>query len=273
MLKAIKDKYDGFDIEPQPYAYHQLHEAHIFTVADFHYNGEQSYLHILNDATNKIMEVIEQKGLTHIYLVELGDVIEGASLRTSQLMMVKSGMVNQIMEVADAYIKMIKYLSQFVDITFISVDSSNHTQIRNLGTKQNQLVEEDLMIIFNRIIKEALPSLHMVNDKDVLMNICGFNMFFAHGHLIKSKEKYLENLQSDRNILIDYGFFGHFHHQRTIDLHKGIGYDKKAFYVPALNTANSTFENDHNLSSQAGVGYYMLPNTTTPPIMQKIRSR
>ena len=256
VLDAIKNRYTDFKLTPFEYEDDNL-KAHIFTVADFHYDGDTSYLDVINRATDKILEVILEKDLRHIYLFELGDIIEGASLRTSQLMAVKSGMVNQLMDVVDAYIKMIKELSCHVNITFVSVDSSNHTQLRNLGTKQNQLVEEDLMILFNQMIQIALPNLDMITGDDITMDILGYKVFISHGHLVKSKEKYLETLQADRNILIDYGFFGHFHHQRTIDLHSADGYDKKVFYVPALTTKHSSYEKDKNLSSKAGVGYYV----------------
>jgi hypothetical protein len=203
------------------------------------------------------MRVIKEKDLTDIYLFELGDIIEGASLRTSQLMAVKSGMVNQVLDVADAYIKMLSYLNEYVNIKFYSVDSSNHTQLRNLGTKQNQLVEEDLMMVFNKIVKTALPNLDITTGNDIYTDIVGFKMFITHGHLIKNKEKFMEKISADRNILIDYTFAGHFHHSREFDLHSSLGYDKKAFYVPALQTKFSSYEKDFNMSSQAGVGYYV----------------
>lgn len=233
--------------------------AHIFVLSDFHYNGDKSTLEVLKRATREIVKVIQEKNLQQIYLVELGDTIEGASLRTSQLMAVKSGMVTQLVDVVDEYVKMITYLSEFVEIKFISVNSSNHTQLRNLGTKQNQLVEEDLMQVFNKMIEIALPSLDFIHSDDIVIDILGFSCFFAHGHLVKSKEKYLETLQADRHLLIDYGFFGHFHHQRTIDLHSVNGlYDKKVFYVASLSTNYSTFEKDRNLSSCIGVSYYVI---------------
>jgi hypothetical protein len=259
VVKAIEKKYNDMfieydDIEPSE-------KAHIFTLADFHYNGDETYLEVINRATREIIKVIREKDLKEIIVVELGDVIEGASLRNSQLMGIKKGMVQQLMDVADRYIKMLCYLDTFVNVKFISVDSSNHTQLRNLGTKQNQLIEEDLMIVFNRYIEKALPTLDFIHGEDVVTNILGFNCFFAHGHLVKSKEKYLETLQTNRNIMIDFGWFGHFHHQRSIDLHSTGYYDKKAFYVPALNVVESSYEKNLNLSSCAGIGYYVLDKT------------
>ena len=258
VIDAIENRYSDFEIV---YFDNDVEtttaKAHIFSLADFHYDGDTKYLETIQNACNRILDVVKEKRLDNIILLELGDIIEGASLRTSQLMGIKSGMVNQIIDVADAYIKLIEELSSFTNVKFYSVDSSNHTQLRNLGTKQNNLIEEDLMLVFNRIIRTALPNLEMVTGEDLLFDVLGFKVFASHGHLVKSKEKYLETLQADRNILIDYGFFAHFHHQRTIDLHKANGYDKKVFYVPSLNTKPSSYEKDKNLSSQAGVGYYM----------------
>lgn len=257
VLNAVKERYNNieFNYVDMPVS-NKTH--HIFTVADFHYNGDTTYLEVIKRATSEIINVIQEKDLHHIYLFELGDIIEGASLRTSQLMAIKSGMVNQVIDVADAYIKMITYLQEFVDVHFISVDSSNHTQLRNLGTKQNQLVEEDLMLLFNKIIKTALPKLDIITGNDIYINIGGFDCFISHGHLVKSKEKPIETLQANRNMNIDYAFFGHYHHQRTIDLYSANNYDKKVFFVPALQTRESGYENDKNLSSLAGVGYYVI---------------
>jgi hypothetical protein len=109
VVDAIKNKYEQFNVvNTKPLS---SSKAHIFTVGDFHFNGDLSQLEILKRATGEIIKVIEEKELDTIYLIEGGDVIEGASLRTSQLMSVKSGMVSQVITVADAYIKMISLIS------------------------------------------------------------------------------------------------------------------------------------------------------------------
>jgi|LGOV01.1.fsa_nt_gb hypothetical protein len=261
VLDAIENRYTEFDIGDSSPSWNidKINEKqhHIFTTADFHYSGDVDYLDVIKVATEKITGVIRENNIPHIYLFELGDIIEGASLRTSQLMGVKSGMVNQVLDVADAYIKMISKLSEYADVSFFSVDSSNHTQLRNLGTKQNQLVEEDLMLVFNNIIRKALPMLDMTTGDDIYTEIGGYKFFLTHGHLIKNKEKFMEKISADRNILIDYTFAGHFHHTIEMDLHSACGYDKKVFYVPALQTKFSGYEKDFNMSSLAGVGYYV----------------
>ena len=235
-------------------------KAYVFTIADLHYNGDYSLLEQLSKAFSNIISVVQQHALKHVYLLELGDTIDGNTLRKSQFFYVKSGMVKQVVDISQHYVNCLRELMSVTNVTFISVDSSNHTQLRNLGTKQNELVEEDLMIVFNNYIETALPNLDFIHGVDVLFNVFNFNVFVSHGHLVRNKEKYLESLQSDRGLLIDYGFFGHYHHQRTIDLHANGNYDKKVFYVPTLNSNEGNYERDKNLSSQPGIGMYVFDN-------------
>jgi len=259
LLSAIQDRYTGFEMKGYKDNFNSLTSAHIFCLADFHYDGDKSYLEIIKRATREIIRVIKEKDLKEIYLFELGDVIEGASLRNSQLMAIKRGMVDQTLDVADAYIKMLTYLSEFVNVKFYSVDSSNHTQLRNLGTKQNNLIEEDMMKIFNKIIETALPNLDFTHDKEMFVKILGFECFVTHSHEVKgSAIKYIKDVTTHRDNLIDFSFFGHRHHMETIDINSAKSYDKKLLYVPALTTKLSQYELQHNMSSQAGVGYYVL---------------
>lgn len=261
-LKAIRE-YNPIIHENTPLPFSDVYkeEAYVFTIGDLHYNGDESLLHQLTKAFEHITNIVKEKGLEHIYLLELGDTIDGSTLRKSQLFYVKSGMIKQVVDIAQHYVDLLKELMSVVNVTFISVDSSNHTQLRNLGTKQNELVEEDVMVFLNKYIEVAIPNLEFIHDVDVMFTLLdNFTVFVSHGHLVRSKEKYLEGLQSDRGIIIDYAFFGHYHHQRTIDLHANGNYDKKVFYVPTLNSNEGNYERDKNLSSQPGIGMYVFNN-------------
>ena len=233
---------------------------YIVAMGDLHFNGEEESLYPLYDAFAYLMEFIEENDIKELHLFEMGDVIEGASLRNSQLMGVKKGMVQQVIEVAEAYAYVLAELSKLTKINFYSVDSSNHTQLRTLGTKQNEIVEEDLMLVFNNYIRTRLPELNMITGQDILTNINGFDIYISHGHLMKKKEGYIDSVSAQRRHNIDYGFFGHFHHKRDIDLYRvkdgNRVYDKKVFYVPALTTHESSFERDRLLSSVSGLAVY-----------------
>jgi hypothetical protein len=237
-------------------------EEHIVAIGDFHYTGIPTELDTISLAFQKIKRHVKDEKLKKLHLFEMGDTIEGASLRSSQLMGVKTGMVTQIIEVAEAYARNLEILASEVDLHFYSVDSSNHTQLRNLGTKQNELVEEDLMMVFNNYIRTRLPKLKVTTGIDILTKINGFDIFISHGHLVGKKEGYIDKIANTRNANVDYGFFGHYHHKRDIDLHfikdKYREYDKKAFYVPALKKHTSNYETDKFLSSVPGFGVYVV---------------
>jgi hypothetical protein len=233
----------------------------IIAMGDLHYNGDDDEgFDALDDAFWQLSDFVQENGIKEIHLFEMGDVIEGASLRTSQLMGVKKGMVQQVIEAAEVYATHLSNLSQHTKVNFYSVDSSNHTQLRTLGTKQNEIVEEDLMLVFNNYIRTRLPKLNMTTGQDIITKINGFDIYISHGHLMKKKEGYIDSVAAQRRQNIDYGFFGHFHHKRDIDLYRVEDgqrvYDKKVFYVPALNTHDSSFERDRLLSSVSGFAIY-----------------
>ena len=236
-------------------------EEYIVAMGDFHYTGDKSEFQTIEYAFYKIRQLVKEEKLKKLHVFEMGDVIEGASLRSSQLMGVKSGMVTQIIEVAEEYARNLSLLASEVELHFYSVDSSNHTQLRNLGTKQNELVEEDLMMVFNNYIRTRLPKLKMTTGIDIITQINGFDIFISHGHLVGKKEGYIDKVASTRRCNIDYGFFGHYHHKRDIDLHLiqdgDREYDKKAFYIPALKKHTSNYETDKFLSSVAGFAVYV----------------
>lgn len=252
-----------------------LDHARLVTISDYHYDGDfEQMVKDFQIIEDKIIKEILKNELTHIYLAELGDLIDGATLRTSQLMKIRKGMVSQIIEASRIYTRLIENLLEYVDITFIILESSNHTQIRNLGTKQNEIPEEDMMRVFSEYMQTAFKKqrgITIISGADLFLDILGFTFYFGHGHLIRGKSGYLEKLQSDRNVMIDYGFFGHFHHTRQIDLHSTGYYDKKVFYVPSADRRDkSDYEKDNNLSSMPAIGYYEFDSEDGHTLTKKI---
>lgn len=249
---------------------------YLITTSDFHYNGEVTQLQRLNTVRNEITHFIVENDLREMIIVELGDVIEGASLRTSQLMAIKSGMIQQTLEVAHAYKEMLEQIIKDTDVelTYIGINSSNHTQLRNLGSKRNELPEEDLMHVFNDIVMKAEGVHRVIIGDEVSANINGYEFYFAHGHNVKNKDGHLEKVSQRLNKLIDFGFFGHFHHKRDIDLHKRETkdrlFDMRAFYVPALANEESQYEKDRALSSASGIGVYGFDNKHGNIISKKV---
>lgn len=232
-------------------------DEYVFVTSDFHYNGDETLLSHFGTVYAHIIQKQKEHGFKKIKLLELGDTIDGGSLRTSQLMAIKKGMVFQIMDVSKVYAEMLHKLSESMQVEFYCVTSSNHTQLRPLGTNRNELVEEDLMHVMAEYIKASFKDSERVlvhaADDFVIPITSRHNMFVAHGHLIKNKEGYLQEVAYHRGIRIEYGLFGHFHHYREITLYAGDGCNKKVFYAPTMSTVESNYERDKNMSSQAGI--------------------
>ena len=247
----------------------QGNKEHIITLADLHYTGEEDTLKQLERAYDKILQTIKENKIERLHLIELGDIIEGASLRTSQLMGIKTGMVEQTIKVAEAYAQMLDKLSKEVDLKFYSLDSSNHTQLRNMGTKQNELVEEDLMKVFNGYISSRLPALFMQTGKDLTIKLLGYQIYVAHGHLFRG-ENYINKLNTAKGRNYDFYFFGHFHHFSVKDLNVSKTYDRRLFFVPALTNQKTSYEEDRLLSSTSGIGYYEFESKKGNTKAQKI---
>lgn len=229
-------------------------DEYVFVTSDFHYNGEETLLGKYMQVYNHILAKQREFGFKKIKLLELGDTIDGGSLRTSQLMAIKKGMVFQIIDVAKAYAGMLKRLSEKMEIEFYVITSSNHTQLRPLGTGRNELVDEDLMHVFHRYIDAALAGskrVQVYGGNDFVLPVTSkHSMFVAHGHLIgNKKEGYLQELAYHRGIKFDYGLFGHYHHYREVTLYEGQHCNKKVFYAPSMSTTKSTYETDRNMSS------------------------
>jgi hypothetical protein len=245
--------------------------THIITISDFHYDGNKTLLENFDIIENKIINEIETFDIKHLHLIEMGDLIEGATLRTSQLLDIEKGMISQFVDVSARYVQLLQTLMNHTHLTFMILESSNHTQIRNLGTKQNEISSEDIMRLFSNHMKVALPILEIISGESITTEIDGFVFHFEHGHLIRGKSGYLEKKQSNMNRLIDYAFFGHFHHEKQQDLHMvNNKYDRKVFYVPTANNKLGGFEKDRNLSSHAGIGHYIFEKEDGHVMSKKI---
>jgi hypothetical protein len=233
-------------------------DEYIFVTSDFHYNGDETLLSHFSKVYSHIRQKQKEHKFKRIKLIELGDTIDGGSLRTSQLMAIKKGMVFQIIDVSKVYVELLHKLSKTMLVDFYCVTSSNHTQLRPLGTNRNELVEEDLMHVMYEYIKKSLNANRNVlvsgGDDFIIPITAQHKMFVAHGHLIgNKKEGYLQELAYYRGQTFDYGLFGHFHHYREVTLYQGNGCNKKVFYAPSMSTVESGYEKDKNMSSKAGI--------------------
>ena len=242
----------------------------VITTADLHHDGNMEVLEeVFQSALNQVTKFVKQNKVKKLTLAEMGDLIEGAgNLRPSQAQAVRAGMIPQMVQVMHAYAEFVKKLSEIVSLNLVILTSSNHTQLRLMGSKQNELVEEDLMIMFAEYMKARFPDLEIIAEKAPNVKIGNFDVKFIHGHTVKSKqqaETEIQNLSTFTGENIDYLVMGHYHHLRLFNVSEAVKYDKAnkrdilydktVVFVPSMDTKGmSTFEEDRKLSSAPGLG-------------------
>ena len=235
---------------------------YVFAKSDGHYNGHQN----LDVEFNELIEIIakkqEEHGFGEIIFAELGDTIDGASLRTSQLMAIKKGMVEQANVVARYYIEFLNLITQELNINvkFLCVESSNHTQLRQLGTGRSEMPMEDLMYVIAEQIRLGTQNndrVEVISAPRIIKNINGINYLFEHGHDIKNKDKHISEIETHYDVDIDYGFAGHFHSFYSRDLSfRGKHFrNRNMTFISHSNALDDDFANRLLLSSAPSIHF------------------
>lgn len=182
---------------------------------------------------NKVINKIEELGITELSIIELGDSIDGC-LRMSQLMRLRYGVIESSIRYANYLANWLNQLSKFVSIKFQMVFDSNHNQLRLLDGKKNTFPDENVSKIMMTLIKERLRD----NENIVILeNPTGmtYSMMSTycvvgfHGEKKNLKNNLLE-VSRTYGIHIDYTISGHIHH----DALKEIGIDSAVLSVGSV---------------------------------------
>lgn len=182
---------------------------------------------------NKVVDKIEELGITELSIVELGDGIDGC-LRMSQLMRLRYGVIESSIRYANYLANWLNQLSKFVSIKFQMVFDSNHNQLRLLDGKKNTFPDENVSKIMMALIKERLRD----NENIVILEnptgmtysmMSTYCVVGLHGEKKNLKNNLLE-MSRTYGIHIDYTISGHIHH----DALKEIGMDSAVLSVGSV---------------------------------------
>ena len=257
MLKALSPK-----LEKVKLTKNDTQKNYVFARTDSHFNGEQD----LNVEFGEMFELIKEKqkqyGFNKIVFTELGDTIEGATLRPSQLMAIKLGIVDQALVVSRYYIDFLNKLANElnINIDFVIVESSNHTELRQFGASRSELPMEDMMKVIADQIKLGTHQnkrINVISAPRVLTEINGMSYLFEHGHNIKNIKTHIRDLETYHSTQIDYGYTGHTHSYNSIDLvyMDNRGFNKNITVVGHSNTNDDEFAQRLLLSSAPSIHF------------------
>ena len=219
-------------------------------LADIHYGA--TYKSINNEyspeeakrrfeyLTCRLIHFIQEKRITTLTVVSLGDLIQGV-LRLSDLKINDSSIVKATVEICRLIAYMLNELSAYVNISYYHTPSANHTQIRVLNAKASELADEDLEYLMGNYIKDLCVNnkritVHLAEEGNDFIEIYipGNEIIAMHGHQLKNIENAVKDISILHKKFYDICLLGHYHSGKEIPSHEGILGDAEVLISPSF---------------------------------------
>lgn len=227
---------------------------YVLSIADIHYGA-------VFDSTNnfyspqicadrfdllaeQVINFINTHKIQKLHVVDLGDDIQGC-LRMSDLKLNDSSIVKAIVEVSRLIASFLNGISEYTNVEYYHVPTSNHTQLRMIGMKPNECGDEDVEYIISHYVadmvkyncriraniddKVATFGQYIVLTLDSKFNICA-----GHGHLIRNEMNAQKDLSAIFGEDLDYILLGHQHCGKILTVGEGYLHDYEVIYSPSF---------------------------------------
>ena len=225
-------------------------ETYVLCLADIHAGAKftsltnEYSLDIMKDRFDllvvDVVNFIKKHNVEKLIVLGLGDSVQGL-IHANDLKINDSSMVAAVVTVSKTIAKFITELSRYTNIEYVHVGSSNHSQLRVLGTKPNELMDEDVEYVISHYIEDlcmANPRIYVrvpeVGEWFTKLNIEGFNVIAMHGHQIKNFESALKELSVKTNEIVDYLIVGHCHTAKELSGYEGACHDTEVLMCPSF---------------------------------------
>lgn len=251
MITALPAPELNVEYEPEiAKIYEDAEELYLLTIADIHsgavfkteYNEYSPDIMIdrFADMTERTINFIKKHNCKVFYVIGLGDFIQGC-IHMNDLKINDSTVVKATVQVSQLMSLFLNNISKYAHINYYHIISSNHSQMRYLGTKASELMGEDMEYIIGHYIKDSL-----VNNKNVDVfvdeeasdykefEIQNYKIIAMHGHQVKDINTILNNISSKKNEMIDYVLLGHQHNHKVVTGNDGCTYDTEVLVSPSF---------------------------------------
>ena len=272
MITALPAPELNVEYEPEiAKIYEDAEELYLLTIADIHsgavfkteYNEYSPDIMIdrFADMTEKTINFIKKHNCKVFYVIGLGDFIQGC-IHMNDLKINDSTVVKATVQVSQLMSLFLNNISKYAHINYYHIISSNHSQMRYLGTKASELMGEDMEYIIGHYIKDSL-----VNNKNVDVfvdeeasdykefEIQNYKIIAMHGHQVKDINTVLNNISSKKNEMIDYVLLGHQHNHKVVTGNDGCTYDTEVLVSPSF-VGSDPFSDSIMKGSKAAVMIY-----------------
>lgn len=206
--------------------YSANNKEYIISIADIHAGANfvtETNKYSFDEITNRFNKLLNysinfvcEHQLSNIKVLCLGDDVQGI-LRLSDLQLNESSVVKATVFVAKTIANFLNKLSKYCYIEYYHTPTSNHSQVRPLGTKASEIASEDVEYIICNYIKDVL-----VNNDRITVNtnfgyeyieipIFNFKTIAMHGHTIKNIDNALKDLTYYKKTFYTTVFLAHYH--------------------------------------------------------------
>jgi hypothetical protein len=259
MSNAIREyDFSEIDFKPQPIEMPSdkkmivcLSDLHIGALVDTEINTYNFNVAIarLSVYARRIISEARNNGITDIYVMNLGDVVEHASMRFSQGYNAEFTFSEQIVRASDVIIKFLMFLArEGFNLTYAGI-AGNHDRITD---KDKNIDGDHAVKPINYTIKTFIENAGIHNIKfeqakdyshNIELNTRNFK--FVHGDLDSLKDDGLVARHSSIDgIDYDMVVMGHYHHFRDME----VGFDKRVAVFGSLKGADEYGERIRKIS-------------------------
>ena len=227
-----------------------IKEEYLLTIADIHsgstfktdYNEYSPEIMIerFEELTQKTISFIKKHNCKTFHVVGLGDFIQGC-IHMNDLKINDSTVVKATVQVSQAMSEFLNKISKYTQVNYYHIISSNHSQMRYLGTRANEIMGEDMEYIIGHYIKDVLKdnnNVHVYVDEEAHdyknLDIMGYNVVAAHGHQFKNLDNIINNLSSKLGTSVDYLIIGHQHNHKVLTGNDSYTIDTEVLVSPSF---------------------------------------
>lgn len=190
--------------------------------------------------TGRLIDFIQEKKIQKLAIVSLGDLIQGV-LRLSDLKINDSSIVKATVEICRLIAIMLNELSAYTNILYYHTPSANHTQIRVLNAKANELADEDLEFLMGNYIHDLCANNERIvvklangGEDFIEVYVPGNEIIAMHGHQIKNVENAIRDISMLHKKFYDTVLLGHLHNGKEIPSNEGILGDAEVLISPSF---------------------------------------
>ena len=211
--------------------------------------------------TEELVQFTQKNKIGKLNIVCLGDVLQGL-IHLTDLKINNSTVVKSCVEICRLIAMMLNTLSAYTQIEYYYVPSANHTQIRALGARANELMDEDLEYLIGNYIKDLCRDNKRINvhlDSEgkqyLIIPVNGYDVIAMHGHQIKNIENSIKDISMMRREFTDYLLLGHLHAGKQIVAHEGCCNDSEVLVAGSF-VGSDSYSDSLFKGSKASVSIY-----------------